>query len=270
MLVGCAPSDQGMVGSKMEAGGQGVACRPQEGQVCVDRVGGTVVDLQGNALAGKVVTVCGIMCFAGTTDEDGTFSVQVGAPLRSGEYALSVYGRPDHGSLYLQLPVLTREVFLSSAVELPALPPGGPVLPPDGTPASSITSGPLTLSFANGTAFELDIDDMVRGEEGRRLRVAVVAPAKATFVSHAVWLLALAPFGARLSIPAAVEIVGTQGLSEGQRVEFWFLEDDLLAQGGNRAGLGAVAAEGRVEGGKIRSDPGQGLTKLTWLAVRPK
>jgi len=236
----------------------------------VERVRGVVRGEDGTALAGKVVTVCGLGCFVGVTGEDGAFSVRVEAAIRPAEYALSVLGRPDHGSLYLRLPALAPEVIFAAPVELPALPAGGPSLPEDGAPSSSITSGPLTLTFAAGTSFDLDLDDIARGEEGRRLRVASVDPAKVTFVSGASVLLALAPFGATLSIPAAVEITGDHGLAEGQPVELWFLETDLLADEGNLAGLGAVAAQGRVEGGKIRSDPGQGLTKLTWLAIRAK
>jgi hypothetical protein len=270
-LAGCSSPDQGGASGVAGAAGQGAACQPAEGRLCVDRVRGVVRDLEGRPLAGKVATVCGVLCFAGVTGEDGTFSVRVEAALRPEEYALSVIGRPEHGSTYLRLPALAREVIFPAPVELPALPASGPSLPEDGaTSSSSITSGTLTLTFAPGTTFDLDIDDLVRGAEGRRLRVAAVDPAKATFVSGASVLLALAPFGAALSSPAAVEIAGDHGLAEGQPVELWFLETDLLADGGNLAGRGAMAAQGRVEGGKIRSDPGQGLAKLTWLAVRAK
>jgi hypothetical protein len=255
-------------GAGAEGSGELPGCEPEAGGVCVDEVRGRVVDTSQKALPTMNVTVCGTSCFLGQTDAQGQFAVKVGASLQPGSSALLVHGRPTHGSTYLRLPGLASVISFEAAAVVPELPPSGPILPADGGPASEVVSGPLTLSLADATAFELDVDDLDDGDAGRMLRVASVDPALVPFATGALVALALAPFGARLSAPAGVSIAGVSGLAEGQRVEFFILDDELLADDGNRAGLPRVVATGEVKGGVLKSDPGQGLDRLTWIAVR--
>ncbi len=274
-----APGGAGQGGVAGQGGAAGAAgasgsfvteCVPEPGGVCVREVQGVLRASGGAPLPDKVVTVCGLGCFVGKTGGDGSFSVFLDALLKPEEYVLSAHGRPDHGSTYVRLPPLSSVVAFPGPVELPVLPPGGPMLPEDGAPASAVTAGPLTLSFEGDTVFDLDIDDIAQGPEGRRLRVATVEPGRATFVKDALFVVAMAPFGAKLSRPAGITLAGVPGVSEGQEVELLIMEDDLLADEGNLAGTPRVVAAGRVEGGVIRSEPGQGLDKITWLAVRGK
>lgn len=257
----------GAGGASAGQGGAAGACEPGPG-VCVQEVTGAVVDTSGAPVGGKVVTVCGQGCFVGTTDALGSFRVPVGAPLEPETYALFVHGRPTHASVYRRLPALVDHIAFPYKVVIPELPSTGPSLPEDGAVASQITSGPLTLGIAAGTTFELDIDDLADEQQGRLLRVATVEPGQSPFAPGALVTLALAPFGARLSQPASIAIAGVSGLSEGQRVEFLALDDELLSEQGNLAGLVRVVAVGQVKGGVLVSDTGQGLDRLTWLAAR--
>jgi hypothetical protein len=227
-------------------------------------------DEEGRELPDKVVTVCGVGCFVGVSDGQGAFSVRVEMSLQPEAFALSAHGRPTHASTYVRLPPLASQIEFPSPVVLPRLPEDGPVLPEDEGEGGAVSSGPLTLVVAAGTTFELDIDDIERGEEGRKLRAVSVDPASATFVEGALQLVTMAPFGAKLSRPAGVVLEAPPGLEEGAEVSLVILEDDLLADAGNLAGTGRAVATGRVEGGKIVSDPGQGVEKLTWIAVLPR
>lgn len=250
-----------------QGGAAGAACEPGPG-VCVQEVTGVVVDTAGAPVGSKVVTVCGQGCFVGTTDALGSFRVPVGAPLEPETYALFVHGRPTHASVYRRLPALTDRIVFPYSVIIPELPSTGPSLPDDGAEASQLTSGALTLGIAAGTTFELDIDDLADEQQGRLLRVAAVEPGQSPFAPGVLVAMALAPFGARLSQPASIAIAGVSGLTEGQQVEFLALDDELLSDQGNLAGLLRVVATGQVKDGVLVSDVGQGLDRLTWLAAR--
>lgn len=281
LLVACGEATAPTVGEEEAAGASGTAgtggasvlvadCEPGEGEVCVQNVRGQVQDEEGKPLKQQVVSVCGAGCYVGKTSEDGLFSVRIEAPLRVDAYALLVHGGVDYSSIYLRLPSLDTNVFFSSAIRLPRLPVEGPILPADGGAQEKITSGRLSLELAQGTSFELDVDDIVRGEEGRRWRVTEVNPSQAAFVEGARLVFAMAPFGAKLSKPARISVSSDAGLPEGQVVSFVMMDDDLLAEVGNLAGLPKVVAQGQVQDGVIVSDVGQGLDKITWLAVVPK
>ncbi|RYE94845.1 MAG: hypothetical protein EOO75_00900 [Myxococcales bacterium] len=264
----------GTAGAGSGAGGEGgavaTACEPEPGGVCVEQVSGTVVDAAGQGLGKRVVTVCGLSCFGSLTDAQGGFAVTPGSTLLPEAYALSVHGGPDHASLYLRLPALAPRMQWPRAIVLPGLPGSGPELPPDGGPAAVVTSGPLGLRLAAGTSVELSLEDAVDGARGRMVRVARVEGAQVPFVEGAALGLALAPFGARLSPPAGLRVEVGEALAEGTPVEFVIMDDDLLADAGNLAGLPRVVATGQVEQGVAVSTAGPGLDRLTWLAVRAR
>jgi hypothetical protein len=157
-------------------------------------------------------------------------------------------------------------------MRLPTLPPSNVLLPPDGAPASSVTVGDLTLLVADGTTFDLDIEDFANGNAGRTLRVAAVplasAPSYAT-AANVDAIYALAPSGTVPSVKVGVILKNSAALPASSAVELLVLGDDYFSTPPN-VGTLAVAASAHVsaDGQTIQTDPGEGIGKITWLAVR--
>ncbi|MFO5197584.1 hypothetical protein RCL06_24630, partial [Salmonella enterica subsp. enterica serovar Typhimurium] len=72
-----------------------------------------------------------------------------------------------------------------------------------------------------------------------------------------------------LNKKVAIEINGTGGLAEGTAVEFIALGNEFINEPFT-AGKLEVVAVGKVTGGKIVTDAGEGLNTLTWIGVRAK
>jgi hypothetical protein len=159
-------------------------------------------------------------------------------------------------------------------MRLPTLPPSNVELPPDGAPASTITVGDLTLSIGDGTKFHLDDEDCCGVPGGRTLRVAAVSLADAPSYAAAAnvdAIYVLAPSGAKPSEKMGVKLVNHAGLPASAAVDLLVLGDDYFSTPPN-VGLLAVAAAAHVsaDGKTIQTDPGEGISELTWLAVRRK
>lgn len=288
VAVGCATSENGgapgsRIGPSPEAGtleaGRGDCASPPGGwepgvdppAYCVKEVSGSIQDVAGAGLSAVSVSVCGRACFAATTDALGMFSIPVGAELPNGHYALFVHARPTHASFLLPLPNAPppRLAFQDPIVVSP-FSAASARLPVDGGPASSVAVGPLRFDIPAGTGWQLSAEDGADGEAGRLVRFAKITGPRATeFAANAALVYALAPFEAKADKPLAVRIEETGGLAAGAAVE-------LLAMGGldldtpETTGRARRAARGHVsaDGTHITTDPGEGITILTWLAVR--
>ncbi len=249
------------------------------GSVCVMTVTGKVVDPAGAPVAGKLVSVCGSICFFGETKADGTFSADVGSYIKVANFAASVHGRPTHASLYEKLPVSGMgDIALPATMILPTVPATGTLIPNEKrivTAAGPITHGDLTLTFQSGTEMELDLEDVeltMAGKGGDHLRaVKVEEKDYPAFVKGAnvKLLYAATPFDAKFNKKVAVTINATGGLAEGTAVELIGLGNEFLKEPFT-AGVVEVVATGKVTGGKIVTDAGQGLSTLTWVGVRAK
>lgn len=234
------------------------------------------MDTSGAPLASRLTTVCGgDSCYYGRSGADGAFSTPVGARLLLDEYVVFAHGAPSHANLLVELaPSLAGpDASLPEILLLPVLPEDGPALPADDGPGGEVSSGGLTLGFSAGTSVSLDVEDVARGEAGRRLRVARVAGAELPPFARqlgAAFALAIAPFDASFSRPVSVVIDGAGGLPPGARVEVLdqetsFLGDTTRTGGGRLVAAGAVSQDGQ----RIALDAGAGITRLTWLVVRP-
>jgi hypothetical protein len=243
-----------------------------DGGVCVLEATGRVTDLSGQSLADVVMTFCGSICYGSRSDSSGAFVIPVGDYLDTEDYALHADGRPDHAVDYLRMQAGEPQV-VTATMKLPTLPPSSVQLPPDGAPASTVTVGDVTLAIAAGTTFDLDVEDFGTAA-GRTLRVASVAMADAP--SHAVKaaldaVYALAPSGAKSSSPMGVTVRNTAGLPASAAVDVLVLGDDYFSIPPN-VGVFSVAASAHVsaDGATIQTDPGQGISELTWLGLRRK
>ncbi len=112
------------------------------GATCVLEAKGTVEDLSGAPLDKLVMTFCGGQCYGTQSDPSGAFAIPIGTYLPTEDYAMHADGRPDHAVDYLRFTANEPSV-ISATMRLPTLPPSTVQLPPDGSPASSVTVGDL-------------------------------------------------------------------------------------------------------------------------------
>jgi hypothetical protein len=252
------------------------------GTTCVLEAQGKVEDLSGAPLDKLAMTFCGGQCYGTMSDQNGAYSIPIGTFLPTEDYALHADGRPDHAVDYLRFTANEPSV-ISVTMRLPPLPPSSVQLPPDGAPASSVTMGDLTLLVADGTFFDLDIEDFGTAT-GRTLRVASVplasAPGYAT-QANVDAIYAIAPSGAKArpdltvgeqaTVKMGVSLKNSAGLPASAAVDFMVLGDDYTSTPPN-VGVLAVAASGHVsaDAQTVQTDPGEGISELTWLAVRRK
>jgi hypothetical protein len=243
-----------------------------DGGVCVLEATGRVTDLSGLALADLTMTFCGSICYGSRSDPSGAFVIPVGDYLDTQNYAMHADGRPDHAVDYLRMQGGEPQV-VTATMRLPALPPSTVQLPADGAPASTVTVGDVTLSIAAGTTFDLDVEDFGT-TAGRILRVAPVAMTDAP--SHAVQasldaVYALAPSGAKSSSKMGVTVRNGAGLPASTAVDVLVLGDDYFSIPPN-VGVFSVQASAHVsaDGATIQTDPGEGISELTWLGLRRK
>ncbi|MFO0640896.1 MAG: hypothetical protein U0183_16865 [Polyangiaceae bacterium] len=276
-LVSCSASPSATVPNDASAPDAPRECGPPPGGVasddarCVRSVEGRLADDRGAPVRDLTVTVCGLVCFAALSDTGGNFSVPVDAFLPEGGYAVTANGRPTFGGIYTRLPAGAEgTVRLAEPVVLPRFEAEAPLLPGDAV-GGVVRAGPLTLDIPEGTTWDLELEDLTDPTEGRKLRVAQVRDEsrRPAFAKGAAIVLALGPFKAKPSKPVPVTIT-TDALPKGTAVDFVVMTDDGLAAK-NDAGLGRVVARGRVsdDGKTVRTDPGQGIDRLTWLAVVP-
>lgn len=242
---------------------------------CVETVSGKAVDTTGAPIVGKVVSICGSVCYYAQTKEDGAFVAKVDNFINVANFAAYVHGRPDYVGLFEKLPLgPTRNIVISQPMVLPTPPTSGARLPIDATTrtvkaAASIASGDVTLTFEAGTDVELDLEDIELKDKGEELRVVKVdAKDTPTFAKGATLLYGAMPFDAKFSRKVGVTIATDGGLAEGTAVEIFALGSDFVKL--RTAGRAVVLAAGKVVGGKIQTDPGEGINLLTWVGVRPK
>lgn len=231
-------------------------------------VAGRAVDFEGKPIAGAVVSVCGFACFGGKSGADGAFRVPLGANLAWNGFSFLVHGWPDHADYVVPLPTYSLEMNVGD-LPVPLLPASDTSLPDDGGPGGTITAGPLTLGVPAGTKWDLTFEAIAAGAAGRKLRVAKVPLDKAPpFAAGAVVVLAMGPPSAKPSAKVSVSIDDAGGLPAGTAVELVVMIDDYLTVP-NLAGTGRVAALGHVTAeGKVVSDAGEGLSEITWVAIR--
>jgi hypothetical protein len=247
-----------------------VADRP-EGGVCVLEATGTVEDLDGTPLPDLVMAMCSPgLCYGTRADEAGIYTMPVGDFLATADYAIHADGRPDHAVDYYRL-VADEPETISVDMHIPALPPSTVSLPPDDAGASTVTVGDLTLQVAAGTSFDLDIEDYGTAV-GRILRVVQVPLASApsyAAANNVDVIYALAPSGATPSLPMGVILRNAAALPASAGVDLLVLSDDYFSTP-PAVGTLLLQATGHVsaDGTTIQTDPGQGISEITWLAIR--
>jgi len=244
-----------------------------DGGTCVLEATGTVSDLAGVPLPDLVMTMCSpARCYGTKADGAGVYHVPIGDFLQTQNYAVHADGRPDHAVDYLRLSAGEPQV-IHVDMHLPTLPASTVQLPADGAPASSVTVGDLTLQIAAGTTFDLDIEDFGT-DAGRTLRVVQVPLAQApsyAAANNVDAIYALAPSGAKPSQKMGVLLRNAAALPAAAAVDLLVLSDDYFTTPPAVGTLVlAAAAHVSADGATIQTDPGEGISEITWIAVRQK
>lgn len=242
------------------------------GSVCVREVRGQVLDLDGAPRPDLPVTVCGPTCWLGRTDAQGRFAVSVGDFVPTAIYSVLAHARPDHATVYVPLPSTVGPgdvITLPAPFRVPRYTVTGDFVDGD---AGVARAGAVSLTVPAGARVELDLEDFKLGELGRRLRVAEVPVDRAPPFARegmARAVFALAPFALTSTRPLGLRLPNTLNLAPGTSVELVAMGGEILPPASN-AGRAVVAARGRVtaDGSAIESLPGEGISKLTWIAIR--
>jgi hypothetical protein len=218
------------------------------------------------------MTMCSpSICFGSRADDAGAYTVPVGDFILTQYFAVHADGRPDHAVDYHRLGPGEPSV-IHVDMHLPTLPPSTVALPADDAgAASSITVGDVTLQVAAGTTFDLDVEDYGI-PAARVLRVVPVPLASApswAAANNVAAVYALAPSGAKPSVPMGVVLRNAVGFPASAGVDILVLSDDYYSTPPSVGDLVLQAtAHVSADGTKIQTDPGQGITEITWLAIR--
>ncbi len=240
-----------------------------DGGVCVLTVDGKLVDEQGAPVMQQVVSVCAGICYYGKTGDDGSFTVKLYHHIIPSDYALEIHGRPAGASYYVALPPVNGDT-VSYPDPLPALslPMSGPTILEDKS-AQKLTSNDVTLILDAGTDVTFDPEDLLQAN-GKQLRARTVDPAKVPFCDGNAPPLALygfEPFDVIFSQKAHLSFANTTGLPAGAAVDL--LEMTSVTTSPPPAGVFPKVASAHVSGdGKtVDTDPGEGVTTLTWIEL---
>ncbi|MBI5514070.1 MAG: hypothetical protein HY909_09905 [Deltaproteobacteria bacterium] len=242
------------------------------GAVCVHSVRGTVTALDGLALAGRLITLCGPACFFGETSAGGAFSVEPEDLLNLARYSVTAHGRPDFATLNVPTePAVDGTSALREAMRLPRYTDRGPPIP-DGVRGGTVTAGDVTVTIAPGTRIDPDIEDAELGELGTLLRTVRVPLESAPRLAREAGLAdvyALGPFNLTTNTPMALRLRNRAMLPAGTRVEFLGLSYRIVDPPFD-AGHWVVMARGVVspDGAEVRTNDTEGLTVLTWVGYR--
>jgi hypothetical protein len=241
---------------------------PAPGSVCPVEVSGAIAPEAGVAKDGQEVSVCAGLCFYGSTDAAGTFTVSVDAHIVLAQYALEVHGRPDAISYYAPLPPGTGpQLTFTTPLPYLSLPASGPAIPENGS-AATLSAGDLSLSLPAGTKVLFSVEDYGIAH-GHELRVRRIDPTTMPFFGAPApaALYALMPFEAAFSQKVPLTIANSAGLPAGAAVDVRTQRG--LLNGAPPAGPFVHAASAHVssDGALIATDAGEGVSELTMIAL---
>lgn len=236
----------------------GTACvdAPERHELCITSVRGEVVDGDGRGITLPINLCNAEKCFTATS-YDGVFNVAVSQSLDLSRFLIHAYGYPDYGDTFVRLArPETPVVMLDAPVIVPRLEHSGPTVPESAPSPVPLVAGPLTLTLVAGTSVLF-----YPAHDQRALRAGAV-PKPERFDPSLVALYATGPFGARLSMPAEIEVPLAAPLADGTRLDVLMLDDDLASP---TVGQLVWAGTAFANGGVAR---GAGITRLTWVGLR--
>jgi hypothetical protein len=244
-------------------------CDDTNAGVCPARVTGQVANDNGMAVDALTTSLCADQCFFGMTGSDGKFTIVADQHIVLANYAVEVHGRPTYTTYYTPLPAANGlDITFSLPLLVGRLPDSGPELMA-GTPA---TSNGVTVDIPAGTEVVFNVEDFgaPNGHQLRVLPISDLAAGLYPFVGdpRPDALYACSPFEVSFGQKASLSFVNSAQIPAGTAVEIKSLRGLVNgappAGGWQHAALAHVSADGR----DIVTDPGEGVTELTWLWLR--
>ena len=221
-------------------------------------VTGVLKDEAGRPLARARVLACMTkVCLVGETGRDGRFSFSIDPPA-----AVVIKTEPDvaasprRGAAMMPVVLADRRVVDVGSVYVPHLPAGRPFGPGAGDPETVEAGDGLELTLSR-KALKPRPGDVILEIAARRVPAARVPNYSALGGEAVIAVYALHPFAAKSSVPIAVRL--RSALPPGARVTFRTIDEI--------DGTFSAPVPGRVSDGFLATDPGAGITELTYLVI---
>jgi hypothetical protein len=227
-------------------------------------VTGVLKDEAGRPLARTKVLACMTrVCLIGETGADGRFSFSIDPPVdvvikTEPDLAASPPGgaSPRRGAGMMPVRLAERRVIDVGSVYVPSLPAGRPFGPGTDDPQTVQAGDGLQLTLSR-KALKPRPGDVIVELAARRLPVARVPKYAALGGEDVIAVYALHPFAAVSATPIAVRAASS--LADGTRVNFRTINEI--------DGTFSAPVPGQAARGYLATDPGAGITELTWLVI---
>jgi hypothetical protein len=221
-------------------------------------VAGVLKDEAGRPLARARVLACMTkVCLVGETGRDGRFSFSIDPPVDIViKTEPDVAASPRRGAAMMPVALADRRVVDVGSVYVPNLPAGRPFGPGADDPQTVQAGDGLQLTLSR-KALKPRPGDFIGEVAARRLPVARIPRYPALGGEAVIAVYALHPFAAQSAVPIAVRL--PTGLPAGARVRFRTINEI--------DGTFSAPVPGHVSDGHLVTDPGVGITELTYLVI---
>lgn len=243
-VVDGRPVDAGDIDAGMEPAGPGLA--------------GTLTDEAGAPIAYEMVLACmATTCLFGESGADGRFLFPIEP---TAEVALKTTGDPSatprRAAALCPVRIVDDALVTVGNLHVPSLPAGVAIGPAGADPQTLLAGDGLTLTLRRADLTPR-IGDTLVDIAARQVPPAQVCPQLDLGDEEIVAVYALHPFAAVSSSPIGVQ--APSDLPAGTVVRFRSISeiDGHLSE----------PAPGRATGTAVETDPGAGITELTWLVI---
>jgi hypothetical protein len=197
------------------------------------------------------------VCLVGETGVDGRFSFSIDPPVdvvikTEPDLAAS----PRRGAAMVPVALVGRRVNDIGSVYVPNLPAGRPFGPGAADPQTVAAGDGLQLTLSR-KALKPRLGDVILEVAARRVPAVRAPKYPALGGEEVIAVYALHPFAATSATPIAVRVVSA--LPDGATVTFRTINEI--------DGTFSAPVPGRASGGYLATDPGAGITELTWLVI---
>ena len=221
-------------------------------------VTGVLKNEAGRPLARAKVLACMTkVCLVGETGTDGRFSFSIDPPVDVViKTEPDLASSPRRSAAMMPLTLAGRRVIDVGSVYVPNLPAGRPFGPGADEPKTVAAGDGLQLTLSR-KALKPRPGDVIVELAARRVPAARVPKYAALGGEEVIAVYALYPFAATSATPIAVRVASA--LPDGALVKFRTINEI--------DGTFSAPVPGRASAGFLATDPGAGITELTWLVI---
>lgn len=219
---------------------------------------GVLKDEADQPLAYEQVLACmSTLCLFGDTDANGRFFFAIEPPAMVALKTLEDYwDSPRRGATLCPVEIVDTSLKNVGSIYIPFL--------PEGAPIGAASDDPQTLLVGDGLEVTLRradlrprLGDALVAAAARAIPPERMPPLPAVEAEQVVAVYALHPFAATSASPIAVRAASS--LPPGTRVTFQTISEI--------DGAFSEPVSGRADGAFVATDPGTGITELTWLVI---